>query len=387
MMRPQPSPPRIAKSTRVRTFWRRISDGIAIQQLWMQFHGEARASYRLYSKEVDWTRGENETQYQKTKRVFSALFWAMVLKLSPARRVLFVIALVLLVFPGFDFSYREAQVQMPNLSFFGAIALVILLALELADRVTMKRDLEIAKEIQTWLMPSAPPEVTGVEMAFATRPANTVAGDYYDAFLRPIVGGAVPMCPPLLLVVADVAGKSVPAALLMATLQASLHTLADICTTPIELIERLNRYACDQNIGGQRFTTAFLAELDLSSRQLSYVNAGHNWPVLRRASGGIERLQTGGVPLGLMRSASYECGCVTLAPGDLLLVFTDGLVEAENDKEEEYSEVRMLDTLNGYSGRSAGEVLKGLMGSVDRFVGTAAQHDDITCLVMRNVPV
>lgn len=370
-------------SSRVQTFWRQISDGIAIQQLWLQFQSEARASYRLYSKEVDWTRGQQETRGQRFRRIARGLFWAMVLKLSPARRVLFVIALVLLVFPGMDFRYREVMFQMPNLAFFSAILFLILLALELADRVTMKRDLEIAKEIQSWLMPAAPPQVPGIDIAFATRPANTVAGDYYDAFLRTGTAGPQDACPPLLLVVADVAGKSVPAALLMATLQASLRTLAGICTDTVELIERLNRYACDQNVGGKRFTTAFLAELDPATRQLTYVNAGHNWPVLRRVSGGIERLQTGGLPLGLMRNTRYECGQVTLGPGDLLLVFTDGLVEAENDNEEEYGEGRMFVTLNTRQGGTAADMLRDLMGSADRFVGFAPQHDDITCLVLK----
>jgi sigma-B regulation protein RsbU (phosphoserine phosphatase) len=374
-------------SSRLRTFWFRISEGIALQQLWWQFHGEARASYRLYSKDVDWSQGEKESRGQKSRRVAKGLFWAMVLKLSPARRVLFVISLALLVLPGFDFHFRDGEVQLPNLSFLGALVLVVLLALELADRVTMKRDLEIAKEIQTWLMPATPPEVPGIQMAFATRPANTVAGDYYDAFLRTAPDGSVRPDASLLLVVADVAGKSMPAALLMATLQASLRTLADVCTSTLELVERWNRYCCEQNVGGQRFTTAFLAELEPKTRLLTYVNAGHNWPVLRRGSGQIERLEKGGVPLGLLRNARYEFGQVTLDAGDLLLVFTDGLVEAENDKEEEYGEARMLTTLNSYSGANAAEVLRGLMGSADQFVGTTAQHDDITCLVMRTVAV
>jgi len=313
------------------------------------------------------------------------MFWAMVSKLSPARRVLFVLALVLLVFPGLDFQFEKAEVQMPNLAFFGALILVGLLALELADRVTLKRDLEIAKEIQTWLMPAAPPSVPGVEMAFATRPANTVAGDYYDAFLRTSADGSVQPGSPLLLAVADVAGKSVPAALLMATLQASLRTLADVCSEPLDLIQRWNRYCCDQNVGGQRFTTAFLAEFDPLTRELTYVNAGHNWPVLRRASGQIERLQSGGIPLGLMRSARYDSGQVTFNPGDVLLIFTDGLVEAENMREEEYGEGRMLNTLNNYAGAKASELLRGLLTSADQFVGTAPQHDDITCMVLRVV--
>ncbi len=368
-----------------RNFWRRISDGIAIQQLWSQFHTEARVSYRLYSSEVDWSRSENEKRSQRAKRVISGLFWAMVMKLSPARRVVFVAALILLVFPGFDFRYAQSEIQMPNLSFFGALVLLVLLALELADRVTMKRDLEIAKEIQTWLMPAAPPTVPGIEMAFATRPANTVAGDYYDAFLRSNARSGA-SCAPLLLVVADVAGKSVPAALLMATLQASLHTLASICTTPLELIERLNHYCCEQNVGGKRFTTAFLAALDPVTRQLTYVNAGHNWPVLRRASGVIERLQTGGVPLGIMPNAHYECAQISLERGDLLFVFTDGLIEAENDKEEEYGEPRMLAALGGRSNMTAAELLQAQMSSADWFTGSAPQHDDITCLVLRVLP-
>ena len=370
-----------------RSFWRRISDGIAIQELWSQFSNEARVSYRLYSAEVDLTRAQDEKRSHQWRRVITGLFWAMVMKLSPGRRVVFLLALTLLFFPGFDFRFRGGEFQMPNYSFIGAVLLLILLALELADRVTMKRDLQIAKEIQTWLMPSIPPQVPGIEMAFATRPANTVAGDYYDAFLRSNPTEDSATCPPLLLVVADVAGKSVPAALLMATLQASLHTLAGMCTTPLELIERLNRYCCEQNIGGKRFTTAFLAEFDPLTRKLTYVNAGHNWPVLRRSSGRIERLETGGVPLGLLRNAPYASAQVSLAPGDVLIIFTDGLVEAENPREEQFGESRLFWVLNSRSDMTPSLLLKDLITTADRFTGAAPQHDDMTCLVMRVNPV
>jgi hypothetical protein len=361
-------------ASRTRAFWQEITEGVAIQQLWLQFQSDARAGYRLYSREVDWSRGEDETRWRRFKRVARGLFWAMVLKLSPARRVLFIAALILLIFPGLDFRYGQAEARMPNLAFFGGIILLVLFALELADRVTMKRDLEIAKEIQSWLMPAAPPQIPGLEIAFATRPANTVAGDYYDTFVR--TDGS------LILVVADVAGKSVPAALLMATLRASLRTLAGVCTSVAELMERLNRYACEQNAGGQRFTTVFLAELDQAGRRLVYINAGHNWPVLRHASGTTERLETGGLPIGLLPDTSYQCGEAVLSAGDTLLIFTDGLVEAENDREEEYGEARMFATLNNYAVTSAGRMLQGLMTSVDQFVGSASQHDDITCLVV-----
>lgn len=364
-------------------FWQRITDGIAIQQLWTQFHSEARSSYRLYTKDIDWTRGERESRFKRVRRVAGELFWAMVLKLSPARRVLFVIALVLLVWPGFNIRSQNYEIQIPNLSFLSALAFLALLALELSDRVVMKRDLEIAKEIQAWLMPAQPPRVQGFEIAFATHPANTVAGDYYDAFPIRTAADSNPAALPLLLIVADVAGKSVPAALLMATLQSSLHTLAGICATPLELIEQLNRYSCERNTGGQRFTTAFLAELDPATGLLTYVNAGHNWPVLRRASGAVERLQTGGLPLGVMRDARYECAQTRLDCGDVLLIFTDGLVEAENERQEQYGEWRTMAMLNHRSSVPAAEIVQGLMASAHAFAGTAPQHDDITCLVLR----
>lgn len=365
----------------MRAFWQRVSDGIEIQQLWPQFQKEAKASYQLYSKEVNWQRAQGEPRWKRFWRVSTALFWAMIMKLSPARRIFFLIALVLLLVNGPDIHFRHVEIQLPNLAFFGGIALLVLLALELADRVTMKRDLQIAREIQSWLMPAEPPQISGIDIAFATRAANTVAGDYYDAFLRS--GGTEEGKDRLLLIVADVAGKSVPAALLMATLQASLRTLSVQPASPLELIERLNRYACEQNLGRQRFTTAFLAELELGSGSLTYVNAGHNWPVLRRSSGAIERLEAGGLPLGIMANGRYEHGQTTMNPGDLLLIFTDGLIEAENDREEEYGEARMVEMVFNSSKSGAGDLIKGLMASVEAFVGLAPQHDDITCLVMR----
>ena len=365
----------------VQTFWRRVSDGIEIQQLWAQFHAEARASYRLYSEEIQNTPQQGGP---RPLRIIRRLFWAMMMKLSPGRRVLFLIALLCLASSSCSFRYEQNEVQMQGLAFLGGIALLILLALELADRVMMKRDLEIAREIQNWLMPAAPPVVPGVDIAFASRPANTVAGDYYDAFFRPAAGDSERTAPErLLLVVADVVGKSVPAALLMATLQASLRTLAELPTSLQELVERLNQYVCAQNVGGLRFTTAFLAELEPATGRLTYVNAGHNWPVLRRSSGAIERLEIGGLPLGIMAEARYECGTTSLAASDLLLIFTDGLVEAEDQKEQEFGELRMLGILNAAFGKSAADVLHQLMASVDAFVGLARPHDDITCMVLR----
>ncbi|HUA60396.1 MAG TPA: PP2C family protein-serine/threonine phosphatase [Verrucomicrobiae bacterium] len=357
-------------------FWQRITDGIAIHDLWAQFQADARSSYRFYSSEVDSTPRGGESGWKRFWRVARGLFWAMIMKLSPGRRVVLLLALVLLLFPSFRVGRGNGEIDTTgNTGFVAGLLLVGLLALELSDRVTMKRDLEIAREIQSWLMPSQAPHVPGVDIAFATRPANTVAGDYYDAFFRPKER--------LLLVVADVAGKSIPAALLTATLQACLRTLAALPGSLVELVGRVNRYSCEQSLNGRRFTTAFLAELQPESGHLTYVNAGHNWPVLRRANGGVERLEAGGLPLGINAALPYQCGEILLARGDLLLMFTDGLVEAEDSRGSEYGEERMLSEIDGFRGANAAEALKQLMSSVDRFVGMTRQHDDITCLVLR----
>jgi len=254
------------------------------------------------------------------------------------------------------------------------------MVLEVADRVVMKRDLEIAKEIQAWLLPANPPQVPGLEIAFATRPANTVAGDYYDVFSRPSAsspGGA------FLIAIADVAGKSVPAAMLMATFQASLKTLAITAGSLTELVSRMNAYACTNSQNGRRFTTTFLAEYDPASRNLIYVNAGHNAPIMRRQTGAIERLQAGGIPLGIQENVAYESGTVTLQGGDWLVIFTDGVIEAENDRSEEYGEVRLLTMLHANVAVMPTMLLDTIMLDLDRFVGNAPQHDDVTLMLLR----
>ena len=184
--------------------------------------------------------------------------------------------------------------------------------------------------------------------------------------------------------VADVAGKSIPAAMLMATFQASLKTLSTAQVALPELAANMNRYACSNSQGGLRFTTAFLAEYDSAHRTLHYINAGHNNPVLRRAGGQIERLSVGGLPFGIMSEAHYDAATVTLAPGDWLVIFTDGLVEAVNARDEEYGEIRLMTALEGGKLLQPSDLLKRLMGNLDLFVGNTPQHDDVTCMLLKS---
>jgi len=365
---------------RVGNFWERVSDGLAIQTLWSQFFSEAHASYSLYQHEVDWDALRHERRFRRLLKISRALFWAMLMKLSPARRVYMLLVLLFLVY--FVLNVRPFGIPREAEFLIAISGLVLLLALELADRVIMKRDLEIAREIQRWLVPQSPPDVPGVDIAFSSRPANTVGGDYYDAFLLDgPAGGPAPQR--LLLVLADVAGKSVPAALLMATFQASLRTLASPTVPLAELVSRMNDYACAHSLGGRRFTTAFFAELDPATRALAFVRAGHNPPLLRHSSGDLERLEEGDLPMGIYPGRHFAAASMTLRAGDLLIIFSDGVTEAVNDRDEEFGEARLLAILKSVPADSASATLRRLTATFADFTGTARQHDDMTWLIVQ----
>jgi serine phosphatase RsbU (regulator of sigma subunit) len=376
---PGTAAPRQAPIERVQNFWQRVSEGRALDDLWNQFAADARSSYGFYGKDVDWEEIQKLPRWKRAYSVARQFFWALMNKLSPARRVLLLVALVMLLVADVKFKNDQGSADI-NLQFIAALLFLFLLSLELADKVIMKRDLEIAREIQTWLVPSEPPVIPDAEVAFWTRPQNSVAGDYYDAFY-PVADAA--SGGKLMLVMADVAGKSVPAALLMATLQASLRTLASEGLPLTPLAVRLNRYACEHSLGGQRFTTAVLGEYDPSTRTLSYVNAGHNSPIIRRTDGRTERLESGGLPFGITTDATFTTAEVELHPGDLLVLFTDGVVEAFNSAGEEFSDARLVDLVRNLPTVPAKESLQFLMTSVETFVGQTRQSDDITCLVLR----
>jgi len=377
---PGVSEPPPAPHSRLGTFWQRVSDGRRIDDLWSQFAADARSSYGFYGKDVDWDEVNKLPRWRRPFPIVKQLFWALMNKLTPARRVLLLIAFGLLAASGFRFEVVHNDTVEFQYEFFAALLFLLLLSLELADKITMKRDLEIAREIQSWLVPSTPPVIPGAEVAFYTRAQNSVAGDYYDAFYPTDDASAGGQ---LMLVMADVAGKSVPAALLMATLQASLRTIASEGLPLSELAIRLNHYACAHSLGGQRFTTAVLAEYDPATRRLVYVNAGHNSPVIRRANSSTERLESAALPLGITPEATFPSAEVTLQPGDTLVLFTDGVVEAFSAAGEEFSDNRWINIIRGLPNLNAQQTLQFLMKSVEDFVGATRQSDDITCLVLR----
>jgi sigma-B regulation protein RsbU (phosphoserine phosphatase) len=353
--------------------WRRLTAGMELDDLWSQFKSEAEASARPFKQEVD-RRADREKSWKQPFKISAAIFSSIFKKLSPPRRVFLLITLILAVFSivGLEFLFFTREVEL-LLAFIG---LLLLLVMVLGDHISMKRDIEIAREIQRWLVPRVPPEVAGVDIAFATRPAKMVAGDYYDAFRRAVDG-------PLLIAVADVAGKSVPAAMLMATFQASLRALAGSRGSLSDLVAGLNRQACSNNMNGRRFTTAFLAELDPITGGLNYLCAGHNPPMLKHGDGTIERLKSESIPLGIEINEKYETGRTVLGVGDVLIIYTDGVTEARDEDGKEFGEARLLALAAEPLEERAAMTLSSIMRKLDEFVGGAPQHDDITCLVVR----
>jgi sigma-B regulation protein RsbU (phosphoserine phosphatase) len=152
-----------------------------------------------------------------------------------------------------------------------------------------------------------------------------------------------------------------------------------------ELIAGINRYSCSNSQGGARYTTAFLAELDPATGDVTYVNAGHNVPILRRKSGLVERLEAGGLPVGMFADSPYQIGTTRIEPGDWLVIFTDGIVEAENAKTEEYGEPELIRLVDRASASTPAELLQTLLAELDQFVGNTPQHDDMTCLLLKRM--
>jgi len=353
--------------------WSRLTAGLEIEELWGQFKREASESSRLYKQDVSGRAGKLDQSWKQPFNIFKTLVWSVLRKLSPARRLFLLLTIILAVLAvaGFHFFFLTEDVE-----FIAAFAgLLILLVLVLGDHISMKRDIEIAHEIQRWLVPRRAPDVAGVDIAFATRPAKTIGGDYFDVFRRASDG-------PLLIAVADVSGKSVPAAMLMATFQGGLRALASARGSLSELVGGLNRQVCANSQNG-RFTTAFLAELDPATGDLTYLCAGHNPPILTREDGSVERLKSDNIPLGIEVLEDYKTGVTRLEPADFLVIYTDGVTEARNEKQQEFGEKRLLTLLENAGGQRSALTLSHIMQNLDEFVGAATQHDDITCLVVR----
>jgi len=248
--------------------------------------------------------------------------------------------------------------------------------IEEAERA-MAKEMEQAAQIQMGLLPSKSPEVAGLDIAGKTTPCKTVGGDYYDYLTFP--DGRVAM------LVGDVAGKGMPASLLMSSLQARVQVLFEDGDDLAKKVARLNRIICS-NCPDNRFITFFMTIVDPATGELKYTNAGHNPPVLVRAAGGFEMLtEAGGMILGILPMASYEESTAKMQAGDVLLIFSDGVTEAANLADEQFGEERLAELVAGLRDRPAKEIADAIQQAVTDFAQGAPAADDITVVVARRV--
>jgi sigma-B regulation protein RsbU (phosphoserine phosphatase) len=246
---------------------------------------------------------------------------------------------------------------------------------QMLEKQRMEDELRIARDIQAQLLPQNLPEVPGLEMVGANIPSKEVGGDYYD-------------CIPLDnnhwgLAIADVSGKGVPAALLMANLQASLRTLALGKHSPQETVAQVNRIIFE-NTSPERFITCFYGVYEDTSRQLTYVNAGHNPPLWVKSSGKVEHLRGGGIILGLFAETDYEAITIQMSQGDLILFYTDGIVEATSASGEEYGVEALTDFLVSRRHLPLQKLKEELIREVAEFAARGDPfEDDLTFLLIR----
>jgi sigma-B regulation protein RsbU (phosphoserine phosphatase) len=255
------------------------------------------------------------------------------------------------------------------------------LTAEVSHRERISREIEIAREVQEHLFPQVVPSIPGIDIAGYCRPAQAVGGDYYDFFILPGTNGDQRLA----LALGDISGKGISAALLMASLRASLRSAAQIQPGDLPMLMRhVNRLVYESSTAN-RYATFFYAELDPCSRLLSYVNAGHNPPIILRGSETIP-LESTGTVIGLLPDVSFLRASILLRPGDVLITFTDGISEAMNAAEEEWGESSMIAAARSLLSRpncktTARQLLDCIFNEADRFTAGASQHDDMTLLV------
>jgi sigma-B regulation protein RsbU (phosphoserine phosphatase) len=244
------------------------------------------------------------------------------------------------------------------------------------ERRRLEEELSVARRIQATLLPSEAPRPKGVEIAALTRPCQQVGGDFYDFLdLGPYGLG---------LAVADVSGKGVPAALILSGLQATLRAAATPGAAPEPIVRKINERLCTGPSTGS-FASLVYGQLDVASRAFRYVNAGHPAGIVVRRDGTVSRLAEGGMLLGIEPKAEYRAGCETFAPGDLLLLYSDGVTDVLNSRDEEFGTERLETLLPRVAHLSGSSLLEAVVAAVESFVG-GALPDDITLLVAKFLP-
>ncbi|HUD70939.1 MAG TPA: PP2C family protein-serine/threonine phosphatase [Dongiaceae bacterium] len=345
---------------------------VRAQELPQTVRRDLRALYHFY---LDEERRADLARMGRVRRAIWIPLWflkSLLLKLTPQRRLLLVIALLLALLARADFQVRSVQVSF-DASPWGFLILLFVLALELKDKLLARDEIAIARQVQLALLPSRDPEVAGFALWSHTRPANDVGGDLVDYIELPGKVGVA---------LGDVAGKGLGAALLMAKLQATLRAIAPGASSLDEIGARLNQVLCRDGLDN-RFATLIYAELPAEGGSIALLNAGHNPPLVVRAGGVVLPLGPDGLPLGMFPESTYTVTRVDLEPGDLLVLYSDGLVEARNSADEEFGFERLTRLAPALREQQPADGGGRLLGEVDRFLGDVRPQDDLSIVLIR----
>jgi len=379
--------------TRLQDFVDTYTKDLTAEDLQRLFTRDTRDAYKFFTRGLDPSALNQLPRHKRWIAYARTLFVAFTLKLSPARRMVYAIALVLAFIGLLNLFRGIGIIRFATLPFgvdmgvpgplfrqgtysllAGFLLMNLLVLLEVADRLSLKNDLEIAREIQQAMLPSGLYTAPGIETMGLSRPANTVGGDFYD--ILPLDDGRV------VVAVGDVAGKGSPAALLMALLLAMMRTLIDERLEPAALVTRLNVQVC-RHAPGTRFITLFYAVYDPRTGSFTYVNAGHMPPLVLRRDDRCERLSDGGTALGMFELSSYTAGHLTIGPDELVAIYSDGITEAENDSGRPFDEAGLEAALRANRQHAVAAIGAAVVHAVERHTGDTKFADDLTVLLLR----
>jgi serine phosphatase RsbU (regulator of sigma subunit) len=359
-------------------FFQNYTRDLTTDELHRLFTRDTRDAYRFFSRHLDLRQFDGLPWHRRAFGKARVFFLAFTMRLSPARRAVYAFALVSAIVGLINLVGVDRAQDGTGWLLLAFVLVNLLVLLEVADRLSLKNDLEVAREIQNAMLPGGVQRIAGVEVVGVSRPANTVGGDFYD--IQPLRDGR------LVVAVGDVSGKGSPAALLMALLLAMFRTLVpliedenlDVSAIATRLNAQVSRHA-----PGNRFITLFCGIFTPATGELRFVNAGHLPPIVIRADGGIERLSDGGIALGMFAHATYSSGRAVLGIDDLLAVYSDGITEAENPGGRPFDDSGLETALLQNRRAAVPELAHAIVRAVEAHTGDVRFADDLTILLLR----